>query len=177
MTKRLPTSRLSSGGIYEAERLSAMPAADFREFTLKAYGATRSAAAGDGEHIHGWRNQLPIWVGEPRLDHQATARDVQDFANSMRRTPQYQQAHLRDGINARVGLSAPTPFTRLKNWQAGNPLIVQLRAFAAGCDRWHRLSRAHRRAIHGQGGLQRISHFHPAAPSGCRIPRQWRNAP
>lgn len=83
-----------------------MPATDFHEFTLKAYGATRSAAAEDSEHIHGWRNQLPIWVGESRLDHQATASDVQDFANAIRNTPQYQQANLRDGIMLAWGFRA-----------------------------------------------------------------------
>ena len=85
-------------GIYEAEKLSAMPPAQFRDFVLRAYGATRIGDADDGPDIHGWRNQLPIWVGEASLDSQATALDVQTFANTVRRTPQYQQANLRDGI-------------------------------------------------------------------------------
>ena len=85
-------------GIYEAEQLSAMPDADFREFVLRAYGATRVVSDGDGPHIHGWRNQFPIWVGDAGLESQATAEDVRDFANAIRQTAQYQQANLRDGI-------------------------------------------------------------------------------
>ena len=92
-----PDFTVEQWGIYEAERLSAMPADQFREFTLKAYGATRIAVEADGEFIHGWRNQLPIWVGDPALDSQATAADVREFANAVRRTTLYQQANLRDG--------------------------------------------------------------------------------
>ena len=93
-----PDFTVEQWGIYEAERLSHMPLADFRDFVLKAYGASRSADADDGEFIHGWRNQLPIWVGESDLISQATAADVQAFANAIRRTTQYQQANLRDGV-------------------------------------------------------------------------------
>ena len=85
-------------GIYEAERLSQMPIEQFREFVLRTYGATRIGDPSDGPKIHGWHNQLPVWVGEPHLDSQATAGDVSDFANAIRRTPQYRQANLRDGV-------------------------------------------------------------------------------
>lgn len=81
-------------GIYEAEKLSGMPVSDFREFTLTCYGATRRENSGA---IHGWRNQMPIWVGSPELVSQATAQDVQDFANAILRTEQYKQSHLRNG--------------------------------------------------------------------------------
>ena len=94
----IPDFTVEQWGIYEAERLSAMPAEQFREFALRAYGATRTASADTGPQIHGWRNQLPIWVGAAGLEAQATADDVRDFANAIRQTPQYQQANLRDGI-------------------------------------------------------------------------------
>lgn len=94
----IPDFTVEQWGIYEAERLSAMPAEQFREFALRAYGATRTVSADTGSHIHGWRNQLPIWVGAAGLEAQATADDVRDFANAIRQTPQYQQANLRDGI-------------------------------------------------------------------------------
>ena len=93
-------------GIYEAERLSAMPSDDFRDFVLRAYGASRIGSDGDGPHIHGWRNQLPIWVGDTGLDSQATAVDVQTFANAIRQTTQYQQANLRDGVMLSWGFRA-----------------------------------------------------------------------
>ena len=94
----VPDFTVEQWGIYEADRLSQMPRADFQDFVLRAYGASRSADADDGEHIHGWRNQLPIWVGAPDLQSQATAANVREFANAIRRTTQYQQANLRDGI-------------------------------------------------------------------------------
>ena len=94
----IPDFTVEQWGIYEAERLSTMPAEQFRNFVLQAYGATRIGDADDGPEIHGWRNQLPIWVGDTGLDSQATAADVQDFANAIRQTTQYQQANLRDGI-------------------------------------------------------------------------------
>ena len=85
-------------GIYEANRLSQMKQPDFRDFALRSYGASRVVDSVDGEHIHGWRYQQPIWVGAPDLQSQATAADVRNFANAIRRTTQYQQANLRDGV-------------------------------------------------------------------------------
>ena len=85
-------------GIYEAERLSGMQADEFREFVLRAYGASRLGGDSDSPSIHGWRNQRPIWVGEPNLDSQAAGEDVQRFANAIRRTVQYRDANLRDGV-------------------------------------------------------------------------------
>ena len=100
----IPDFTVEQWGIYEAERLSRMRAAEFREFVLKAYGATRSAGD-DNPVIYGWRNQWPIWVGEPDLDSQATAQDVQDFANAIRGTVQYRDANLRDGVMLAWGFS------------------------------------------------------------------------
>lgn len=93
----VPDFNIEQWGIYESDNLAEMPDADFREFVLQSYGRTRDADS-DGEHIHGWRNQVPIWVGAPAMDSQATAADVRDFANAVRRTAQYQQANLRDGV-------------------------------------------------------------------------------
>ena len=94
----IPDFTVEQWGIYEAQRLSVMPETDFREFVLRAYGATRVVNDDDGPYIHGWRNQFPIWVGDAGLESQATAEDVRDFANAIRQTAQYQQANLRDGI-------------------------------------------------------------------------------
>ena len=93
-----PDFTVEHWGIYEAPRMSEMPADQFRDFVLRAYGATRIGQEDDGPHIHGWRNQLPIWVGDAPLDSQARAQDVSDFANAIRQTTQYDQANLRDGI-------------------------------------------------------------------------------
>lgn len=68
---------------------------EFRGFVMSAYGATRIEDLSG--IIHGWHNQMPIWVGQPGLDNQATAEDVYTFANAIRQTEQYQQANLRNG--------------------------------------------------------------------------------
>ena len=93
----VPDFTVEHWGVYEANQLSDMPSEEFRTFVLRAYGATR---VGDDEDpgISGWRNQRPIWVGEPSLDYLASADDVRDFANAIRRTIQYRDANLRDGV-------------------------------------------------------------------------------
>ncbi len=94
----VPDFTIEQWGIYEANRLSHMQPTEFREFVLRSYGASRIGDDGDSPYIHGWRNRLPIWVGAPGLDSQATARDVQDFANAIRRTVEYRDSSLRDGV-------------------------------------------------------------------------------
>ena len=94
----IPDFNVEQWGIYDAPRLSETPPEQFRDFVLRAYGASRIGRDDDGPHIHGWRNQLPIWVGDSPLDSQATAKDVRDFANAIRQTAQYQDANLRNGI-------------------------------------------------------------------------------
>ena len=94
-----------------------MPSDDFRRFVLHAYGVTRiSDDTDDGPHIHGWHNQRPVWVGKAALDSQATADDVRDFANAIRRTVQYRDANLRDGTMLAWGFNpdARTLADRLK---------------------------------------------------------------
>ena len=94
----IPDFTMEQWGIYEAERLSQMQATEFREFVLRAYGASRIGDDEDGPNIHGWRNRLPIWVGAPSRDSRATARDVQEFANAIRHTVEYRDSNLRDGV-------------------------------------------------------------------------------
>ena len=49
-------------GIYEAERLSKMPADQFRAFIVRAFGAVPDTTS---PHIHGYKGAIPVWVGEP----------------------------------------------------------------------------------------------------------------
>ena len=159
-------------GIYEAERLSEMPSEDFREFTLRAYGATRVGESDGGPPIHGWRNQFPIWVGDPDLDSQATALDVQDFANAIRRTVEYRDANLRDGImlawgftqDARLAAeklrqreSLDVNFVRLKMIGMATPTSVSTSSDAPPT----------RRTIASSSPSY-------SACSICRVSRQWR---
>ena len=100
----MPDFTIEQWGIYEADRVSRMSPDEFREFVLICYGARvnddKSAAA-----IHGWQGALPIWVGAPAMDSQASARDVQDFANAIGRTVEYRDANLRDGAMLAWGFS------------------------------------------------------------------------
>ena len=102
----VPDFTVEHWGIYEAEHLSRMPLGQFREFILRAYGATRVEEDGGDSVIHGWRNQFPIWVGRADLDSQATADDVLEFANAVRRLPLYRDANLRDGTMLAWGFRA-----------------------------------------------------------------------
>ncbi len=82
-------------GIYETDRLSKMPADQFRAFVIRAFGAVPDTAS---PHIHGMKGAIPVWVGEPSQRSQVSAKDVENFANAVRRTIRYQQDNLRDGI-------------------------------------------------------------------------------
>lgn len=96
---------LEHWGIYEAQRLSQMPPDQFRDFVLRCYGGRqRPGESADGP-IHGWRARHPIWVGSSSLASQAAPTDVRDFANAIRRTPEYQDANLRDGTMLAWGFS------------------------------------------------------------------------
>ena len=130
----LPDFTVEHWGVYEAERLSAMPADQFRDFVLRAYGSTRMGDADDGPDIHGWRNQLPIWVGQPALDSQATAQDVGAFANAIRGTAQYQQANLRDGVMLAWGFrsDAAEAAERLRAQEAIDVNFVRLQQVRIG---------------------------------------------
>ncbi|MBU2636493.1 MAG: site-specific DNA-methyltransferase, partial [Bacteroidetes bacterium] len=91
----VPDFTIEHWGIYEAERLSKMPADQFRAFVIRAFGAVPDSAS---PHIHGMKGAVPVCVGEPSQRSQVSAKDVEDFANAIRRTIRYQQDNLRDGI-------------------------------------------------------------------------------
>ena len=130
----IPDFTVEQWGIYEAERLSAMPAAEFREFVLRAWGATRIGEAADGPDIHGWRNRLPVWVGAPGLDSQVGAPDVLAFANAIRRTTEYQQDHLRDGVMLAWGFApdAAQVADRLRERETIDVNFVRLKQIRIG---------------------------------------------
>ena len=115
----IPDFTVEQWGIYEAERLSAMPTEQFREFALRAYGATRTASADTGQQIHGWRNQLPIWVGAAGLEAQATADDVRDFRQRHPADAAVPAGQLAGRHNAGVGFSPRRPGRRPTAARAG----------------------------------------------------------
>ncbi len=91
---QVPDFTIEHWGIYEAERLSKMPAGQFREFIVRAFGAVPD---GGSPHIHGYKGAIPIWVGQSSQRTSVSAKDVQDFANAIRKTIRYQQDNLRYG--------------------------------------------------------------------------------
>lgn len=90
-----PDFTIEHWGMYEARRLQQMPPAEFRAFILRCYGARPDS---EFNGIHGFKGSVPVWVCEPDPKQRVGAKDVQQFANAIRRTPHYQQANLRDGI-------------------------------------------------------------------------------
>ena len=130
----VPDFTVEQWGIYEAGRLSEMPVEEFRDFTLRAYGATRVGNGDEGPHIHGWRNQFPIWVGDSDLDSQAGAVDVSDFANAIRRTVEYRDANLRDGVMLAWGFSpgARSAADRLRQLENIDVNFVRLKMVEIG---------------------------------------------
>lgn len=118
----VPDFTIEHWGVYEAKRLSETPPDQFREFILRAFGATPESGMGgrSRDHgqdvratgaratdaratdapstIHGYKGAVPVWVGEPAIHSQVTAKDVEEFANAIRQSAAYQQANLRDGV-------------------------------------------------------------------------------
>lgn len=91
----IPDFTVEHWGVYEAKRLSEAPPNQFREFILRAFGATPNNSE---PGFHGHKGAVPVWVGDPSMKSQVTASEVQEFANAVRKTVRYQQDNLRDGI-------------------------------------------------------------------------------
>jgi DNA modification methylase len=91
----VPDFTVEHWGIYEAKRLADTPSEQFQEFILRAFGAVPDDSQ---PGTHGHKGAVPVWVGQPDQRSQVTAKDVQDFANAVRKTVRYQQDNLRDGI-------------------------------------------------------------------------------
>ncbi|MBY0532972.1 MAG: site-specific DNA-methyltransferase [Xanthobacteraceae bacterium] len=90
-----PDFTIEHWGIYEAKQLSRMKPDQFRGFVLSCFGArTEDLESG----IHGMKGAVPVWVGDANPKSAVTAQDVQDYANSIRKSIRYKQDNLRDGI-------------------------------------------------------------------------------
>ena len=95
----IPDFTVEHWGVYEAERLSQMPAEQFRDFVLSCYDARIPS---DDAGIHGYKGataRVPVWVGEPSRTSPVTAGDVNEFAQAIARLDRYRgDEALRDGI-------------------------------------------------------------------------------
>ena len=76
----IPDFSIEHWGVYEIPELEKLPAEQFREFVIKAYG-------GRPEHIHpqihGARRNIPIYVGESSQQSQIIKEDVAQFAQAI----------------------------------------------------------------------------------------------
>lgn len=150
----VPDFRIEHWGVYEAQYLSASPPHEFRPFVLHAWGATRIGDADGASAIHGWRNQLPVWVGEPGLETRAAGADVLAFANAIRRTPEYRDAGLRDGVMLAWGFApdATAAADELRERAAIDVDFVRLRQLRIGDEdfREHVVGRSTDKADYGE---------------------------
>lgn len=93
----LPDFTVEHWGVYEAEKLSTMPAEDFRQFVLHCFDA-RIPSEDSG--IHGYKgsgSRIPVWVGAPGRRDRASVADVNAFAEAITNLDRYQQEGLLDG--------------------------------------------------------------------------------
>ncbi|GBC92132.1 DNA adenine methyltransferase YhdJ [bacterium HR15] len=91
----VPDFTIEHWGVYEARRLQKMPAAEFRAFILRCFGAHPQ---NEFPGIHGFKGKIPVWVCDPNPNQRVGAKEVTQFANAIRRTPHYQQGNLREGV-------------------------------------------------------------------------------
>ena len=117
-----------------------MPPDEFRHFVLSCFGARRRPGESADGPIHGWRARHPVWVGASGLNSQASPEDVQDFANAIRRTTEYQQANLRDGTMLAWGFSAEARDVakRLRDLEDVDVNFVALSQIRIGSDEFRR---------------------------------------
>ena len=150
----VPDFRVEQWGVYEAQQLSRMPAGEFREFVLHAWGATRIGDADGASPVHGWRNQLPVWVGAPGLETRAGGADVLAFANAIRALPEYRDAGLRDGVMLAWGFApdAVDAAERLRERADVDVDFVRLRQLRIGDEdfREHVVGRSTDKADYGE---------------------------
>ncbi len=66
---QIPDFTIEYWGVYEARRLTRMPAEQFREFILRCFGARPSE---EHANIHGYKGVVPVWVGSPQADQPVT---------------------------------------------------------------------------------------------------------
>lgn len=95
----VPDFTVEHWGVYEAEKLSAMPPEPFRDFVLACYDARIPS---NEQAIHGYkgaRARVPVWVGSPGLTARVTAAEVNEFAQAIGGLDRYRgEEALRDGV-------------------------------------------------------------------------------
>lgn len=76
----VPDFTVEHWGIYESPRLEKMPAAGFRRFVIEAFGGRPESV---NKNIHGIRQGVPLYVGEPSRSAKIDKEDVRKFAQAI----------------------------------------------------------------------------------------------
>ena len=76
----IPDISVEYWGTYEIPTLEVLSDLEFRSFVVTAYGGR--VASGDG-HIHGFKRQIPLFVGKAKQTNRVTKNDVIGFAREI----------------------------------------------------------------------------------------------
>lgn len=76
----VPDFTVEHCGIYEAPKLEKLHDKSFREFVIKAYGGKPESVS---KFIHGIRQGVPLYVGQPSRNSKITKEDVARFAEAI----------------------------------------------------------------------------------------------
>jgi len=76
----IPDFTVEHWGIYESPRLEKMPAAGFRRFVVEAFGGRPESV---NKNIHGIRQGVPLYVGDPSRAAKIDKEDVRKFAQAI----------------------------------------------------------------------------------------------
>tara|TARA_Y100000590_G_scaffold327935_1_gene372312 strand:+ start:87 stop:1952 length:1866 start_codon:yes stop_codon:yes gene_type:complete len=79
----VPDTSIEYWGTYEIPTLEQLSQDEFTDFIITAFGGRRSTA---GKTIHGYKRDMPIFVGSAKQDSQITKEDVISFAEETTKT-------------------------------------------------------------------------------------------
>lgn len=79
----IPDISIEYWGTYEVPSLEALSQEEFSDFVVASFGGRPSSA---GKTIHGYKREMPIFVGSSKQDSQVTKDDVINFAEEISKT-------------------------------------------------------------------------------------------
>ena len=80
---KVPDTSIEYWGTYEIPSLEQLSQNEFADFIVTSFGGRSSTA---GETIHGYKRDMPIFVGSAKQDSQITKEDVISFAEEITKT-------------------------------------------------------------------------------------------
>lgn len=76
----IPDFLVEHWGVYEIQKLGKLKPAQFRKFIIEAYNGRPDSTL---DNIHGYKNDEPLFVGDPELDDRITKEEVAAFAETI----------------------------------------------------------------------------------------------